>query len=351
MDNTSRRAVAVWLFVCCLMVFATLIVGGVTRLTHSGLSIVQWQPIVGTVPPITQADWQDAFTGYQKTPEFQKINRRMDIGEFKHIYWWEYAHRLLGRSIGVVFLLPFLYFLARRRIDRELAVKLAGIFLLGGLQGAMGWYMVKSGLVDDPRVSQYRLAAHLGLAFVIFAAMFWVALGILNERARTVSRLSNRGLGALRRFAGWLALIVFLMVLAGGFVAGLHGGLAYNTFPSMNGYFVPPDMFALKPWSSNFFNNPSAAQFDHRLIAWLLALLIPAFWLQSLRTALTPRARLASNLLLLAFALQVGLGVATLLLVVPVPLAALHQAGALVLFATVLWLNHELRVDDLRLGC
>jgi cytochrome c oxidase assembly protein subunit 15 len=341
MDNTGRRAIAAWLFICCLMVFATLVVGGVTRLTHSGLSIVRWQPIVGTVPPLTQADWQRTFAQYQKTPEYQQVNRHMDIGEFKHIFWWEYAHRLLGRSIGLVFLLPFLYFLARRRVDRALAPRLAGIFVLGGLQGAMGWYMVKSGLVEDPRVSQYRLTAHLGLAFVIFTAMFWVALGLINEREKT-SR--HDGLASLQRFAAWLALIVFVMVLAGGFLAGLHGGLAYNTFPSMNGHFVPPDMFALSPWFANFFNNPSTAQFDHRLIAWLLILLVPAFWLSSLRVTLAPRARLAANLLLLVFALQVGLGISTLLLVVPVPLAALHQDVAMVLFATVLWVNHELRV-------
>ncbi len=341
MDHTGRRAVAVWLFVCCLMVFATLVVGGVTRLTHSGLSIVRWQPIVGAVPPLSRSDWQVAFAQYQKTPEFLQVNRHMDIGEFKHIFWWEYAHRLLGRSIGVVFLLPFLYFLARRRIERQLVPRLAGIFVLGGLQGAMGWYMVSSGLVDDPRVSQYRLAAHLGLAFVIFAAMFWVALGLVNEREETPR--PGRA-AALQRFAAWLALIVFTMVEAGAFLAGLHGGLAYNTFPAMNGHFVPPDMFALSPWFANFFNNPSAAQFDHRLIAWLLILLVPSFWLSSRRTALPPRARLAANLLLLAFALQVGLGIATLLLVVPVPLAACHQAGAMVLFATVLWVNHELRV-------
>ncbi|HUY03279.1 MAG TPA: COX15/CtaA family protein [Rhodocyclaceae bacterium] len=341
MDNTSRRAIAAWLFICCLMVFATLVVGGVTRLTHSGLSIVRWQPIVGTVPPLTQADWQQTFAQYQKTPEYQQVNRRMDLGEFKHIFWWEYAHRLLGRSIGLVFLLPFLYFLARRRVDRALAPRLAGIFVLGGLQGAMGWYMVKSGLVADPRVSQYRLTAHLGLAFVIFTAMFWVALGLMNEREKTSRR---DGLASLQRFAAWLALTVFVMVLAGGFLAGLHGGLAYNTFPSMNGHFVPPDMFALSPWFANFFNNPSTAQFDHRLIAWLLILLVPAFWLRSLRVTLAPRARLAANLLLLVFALQVGLGISTLLLVVPVPLAALHQDVAMVLFATVLWVNHELRV-------
>lgn len=344
MEIFGRRAIAVWLFVCCFMVLATLVVGGVTRLTHSGLSIVEWQPIVGTIPPVSQSDWQEVFRKYQQTPEYQQVNHKMGLEEFKPIFWWEYVHRALGRSIGMVFLLPFLYFLGRRRIDPKLAPKLAGIFVLGALQGAMGWYMVKSGLVDDPRVSQYRLTAHLGLAFIIFAAMFWVALGVLAERESAQSQRGSERLRALRRFAAWLALIVFVMVLSGGFVAGLHAGLAYNSFPLMYGHFVPPDMFALTPRLANFFDNPATAQFDHRLIAWLLVILVPYFWLKSRRTALSRGARLASDLLLLLFALQITLGIATLLLAVPVPLAAAHQAGAMVLFASLLWLNHQLRL-------
>lgn len=344
MDRTGRLPIAVWLFLCCFMVFSTLVVGGVTRLTHSGLSIVEWQPLVGAIPPVTQSEWQEVFAKYQQTPEYQKVNHKMSLEEFKPIFWWEYVHRVLGRGIGMVFLLPFLYFLARRRIDSSLAPKLAGIFVLGALQGAMGWYMVKSGLVDDPRVSQYRLTAHLGLAFVIFAAMFWVALGVLGERESSQSQRGHERLRALRRFAAWLALLVFFMVLSGGFVAGLHAGLAYNSFPLMYGSFVPPDMFALTPWFSNFFDNPSAAQFDHRLIAWLLIFLVPYFWLQSRRTAVSRGARMAGHLLLLVFAVQIALGISTLLLVVPVSLAAAHQAGAMVLFAALLWLNHQLRL-------
>jgi len=345
MDSSARRQIAIWLFACCAMVFATLVVGGVTRLTHSGLSIVEWQPIVGTIPPLNTEEWQATFDKYKQTPEYIKVNHRMELDEFKSIFWWEYWHRVLGRSIGAVFLVPFLYFLLRRKLERPLIPRLLGIFLLGGMQGAMGWYMVKSGLVDDPRVSQYRLTAHLGLAFVIFTAMFWVALGLLAKRVREAA---DESLRRLRRFAGGLALLIFVMVLSGGFVAGLHAGLAYNTFPLMHGYFVPPDMFLLEPWFANFFNNPGTAQFDHRLIAWLLFFLLPVFWFQARRLTLQPRARLASHALLLAFALQVTLGISTLLLVVPVHLAASHQAGALLLFASVLWLNHELRVGTTR---
>lgn len=343
MHGTSQRQVAVWLFACCAMVFATLVVGGVTRLTHSGLSIVEWQPLVGVIPPLDQAQWQEVFLKYQQTPEYQRVNHGMSLAEFKSIFWWEYVHRMVGRGIGLVFLLPFLYFAASRRIDRTLMLKLIGIFVLGGLQGAMGWYMVKSGLVDDPRVSQYRLTAHLGLAFLIFAAMWWVALGLLARRGQAAAAIDN-GLQVLQRFAAMLAVLVFVMVLSGGFVAGIRAGLAYNTFPLMNGYVVPPDILLLEPWYLNFFSNMATVQFDHRLIAWLLAFAVPWFWFKSRAAALAPRARLACNLLLLALALQITLGIATLLHVVPVALAAAHQAGAMILFGIVLWVNHELRV-------
>jgi len=193
-DARSAAQVATWLLACCALLFCMVVVGGVTRLTRSGLSIVEWQPIVGAIPPLNQAQWQETFDKYRKTPEYEKVNRGMSLEEFKGIFWWEYFHRLLGRLIGLAFLLPYLYFLARRRIHGTLAWKLAGIFVLGGLQGGMGWYMVQSGLVDDPRVSHYRLTAHLGLAFVIFAAMFWVALDLLAP-GRGATRRPRSGAG------------------------------------------------------------------------------------------------------------------------------------------------------------
>src|SRR6187455_3439046 len=177
-DAGSHRAIAAWLLACCALVFAMVVVGGVTRLTHSGLSIVEWQPIVGTLPPLDESQWQRAFDQYRQTPEYKLVNAGMALDEFKRIFWWEYAHRLLGRLIGVAFLIPFLYFLARRRIPDGYGWKMAGTFALGGAQGALGWFMVKSGLVDDPRVSPFRLTAHLVLAFVIFAAMLWVAMSL-----------------------------------------------------------------------------------------------------------------------------------------------------------------------------
>jgi cytochrome c oxidase assembly protein subunit 15 len=264
----------------------------------------------------------------------------MGLDEFKGIFWWEYFHRLLGRIIGLAFFIPFLYFMVKKAIDRPLGLKLTGIFLLGGLQGAMGWYMVKSGLVDNPHVSQYRLTAHLGLAFLIYAAMFWVALELLSPAG--VSHGSIR-LWALRRFSVTITSLIFIMILSGGFVAGIRAGLAYNTFPLMNGHFIPPEIFMLEPWYRNFFDNMATVQFDHRMIAWALAILIPVFWYKSRSLPLSGSARLACSLLLIMLVIQISLGISTLLLVVPLPLAAAHQAGALLLFTAALWVNHQLR--------
>jgi cytochrome c oxidase assembly protein subunit 15 len=313
------------------------VVGGITRLTHSGLSIVEWQPIVGTVPPLDDRAWQETFHKYQQTPEFRLVNPGMDLAGFKRIFWSEYAHRLLGRLIGAAFLLPLAWFALRKRIPRSLAWKLAGIFALGGLQGALGWYMVQSGLVDDPRVSQYRLAAHLGLALAIYAAVLWIALDLLFARGtETAPR-------ALRRFALALVALVFAMAISGAFVAGIRAGLAYNTFPLMNGRWIPPGMFVIDPWYLNFFNTIATVQFDHRAIAWLLAILVPWFWVRVRRAPAPPRARLAADLLLAALALQIALGIATLLNTVPLPLAAAHQAGALLVFTATLFALHSLR--------
>jgi heme a synthase len=340
-----HKSVAIWLLACCALVFAMVVVGGVTRLTESGLSIVEWQPLIGTVPPLSQNDWEALFEKYHQTPQYKKVNLGMSLDEFKGIFWWEYFHRLLGRVIGLAFFVPFLYFAIKKAIDRPLGLKLAGIFVLGGLQGAMGWYMVKSGLVDNPQVSQYRLTAHLGLAFIIYAAMLWVALGLLQPAGASGAALANSKLRGLRHFSITLTILIFIMILSGGFVAGIRAGLAYNTFPLMNGYLVPPEIFMLEPWYRNFFDNMATVQFDHRLIAWLLAILISIFWLKSRSVPLSGSARLACTLLLVMLAVQISLGISTLLLVVPLPLAAAHQAGALLLFTAALWVNHQLRAQ------
>jgi cytochrome c oxidase assembly protein subunit 15 len=319
--NRDRR-VAAWLFLCAALTFAMVVVGGITRLTESGLSIVEWQPLAGALPPLSPADWEALFAKYRASPQFQKVFPDMTLEGFKGIFWWEYLHRLLGRVIGLVFLLPFLYFLLKKRLSRDLAWKLAGVFVLGALQGAMGWYMVASGLVEDPRVSHFRLTAHLGLALVIFACEFWIALSLVKPNE---GRRNPVALAALA--------MVFLMALSGAFVAGLRAGHAYNSFPLMNGRLFPEELWLLEPWWRNFLWNVATVQFVHRAIFWLLLVLVPIAWVQLRGTP----ARRAAHLLLAMFAIQASLGIATLLLAVPIPLAAAHQAGAVLLLACALW--------------
>jgi cytochrome c oxidase assembly protein subunit 15 len=335
MSGADRRAgkdggaVAAWLFICAAFTFAIIVVGGITRLTHSGLSIVEWQPLIGAVPPLSQADWETLFAKYRETPQFQQVFPGMDLEGFKSIFWWEYIHRLLGRVTGFVFLLPFVFFYLKKKLSNPMAWKVAGVFVLGGLQGALGWYMVQSGLVDDPRVSHFRLTAHLGLALLIFSAELWLALDLLNH-----SNSKKRGPLPLVVLG-----LVFLMALSGGFVAGLRAGHAYNTFPLMNGHLIPPEAFMLEPWWRNFFWNVATVQLVHRTIFWLLLILIPLLWWQARRT----QAKIAAHHLLGMFVLQASLGISTLLLAVPIPLAAAHQAGAVLLLACALWTAHKLR--------
>jgi len=334
----GARAVAAWLLACCALVALMVLVGGVTRLTHSGLSIVEWQPLVGAIPPLNEAEWQAEFAKYKLTPEYQQVNLGMSLAEFKGIFWWEYVHRLLGRLIGLAFFVPLAWFWLRGRLDRALAWKLVGVFVLGGLQGAMGWYMVKSGLVDDPRVSQFRLTAHLGLAFLIFGAMLWIALDLLFPRRTAAAEAPSR-------LAAVVAGLVFLQVLLGGLVAGIRAGKAYNTFPLMNGHLVPPETFMLEPWWKNFFYNMATVQLDHRLAAWLLFALVAWLWARVAWIDATPRARTAANLLATAFVAQFALGVWTLLAAVPVALGAAHQFVAVLVFGAALACTHALRKD------
>jgi cytochrome c oxidase assembly protein subunit 15 len=316
-----------------------IILGGVTRLTGSGLSMVQWEPILGILPPLNPLDWQQAFALYQQFPEYKLQNSTMSLGEFKFIFWFEYAHRLLGRSIAVIFLLPFLFFLLQRKIGVTLAPKLVAMFVLGGLQGLMGWYMVKSGLVNLPHVSQYRLTAHLALAIIIYAYMFWAALDLLNPRVGEISMRANR---LCRRLSLTIAVIVFITCLSGGFVAGTRAGFAFNTFPLMNGNLIPPGLFDLTPLWRNFFENIVTIQFDHRVLATLLFLLIPVFWWIARNSFPESHIRFGLNLLLAALALQLTLGISTLLLAVPVALAAAHQAGAIILLTASIFVVHQL---------
>ena len=338
LDIEVQKPVVAWLTLVGLMVFCMIIVGGATRLTHSGLSIVEWEPLVGTIPPLDQDDWDEVFDEYKTSPEYQQVNFGMSLDEFKVIFWWEYFHRLLGRLIALVFFIPLLYFAIRRKINGSLAKRLLGIFVLGGLQGGMGWYMVASGLVDDPRVSQYRLTAHLGIAFLIFGAIVWTALSVMYPSKTNMSQPVRR----MFRFAVAINVIIFLMVVSGGFVAGIRAGLAYNTWPLMGNSFIPPDIFILTPGWRNFFENMATVQFDHRIIAYVLALLVPIFWFKVRRRDVSPRTVIATNTLLVLVFIQIVVGISTLLHHVPVTLGVAHQGIGSLVFVTSLWVTHSL---------
>ena len=270
----ADRAIAFWLIGCAAMIFLMVMIGGITRLTESGLSITEWQPIAGVLPPVSAAQWRGAFAAYQAIPQFHAIYADMTLAQFKGIYFWEYSHRLWGRLIGFVFLLPFLYFLIRGRIDRKLWPKLALIFVLGALQGALGWYMVESGLEHRIEVSQYRLAAHLFAAIVIYGAILWVAFDLLWPRAgrdRHPARFVTWGLNLV-------LLLVAATLIAGAFVAGLRGGSIYNSFPLMGDRFMPGEYATLAPLWRNWFENPASAQFDHRVLAETTWFVIVLLW-------------------------------------------------------------------------
>lgn len=322
----NDRRIATWLLIVAGLVFAMIVVGGATRLTESGLSIVEWKPVTGTLPPMSEADWQAEFEAYKQFPEYTIRNRGMSLGEFKTIFWWEYGHRLLGRLIGLAFALPLLFFLAKDMVRRELKLPLFGLLALGGAQGLLGWYMVQSGLVHEPTVSHYRLAAHLGLALFILSALVWTAMRILHAPPEaTHPRTPVYVLG----FTG----LVFLQSLMGALVAGMDAGLIYNEWPWMGEGLVPPDLLAMEPLIANLTENAAMVQFNHRMMAYLIAGL--AVWLvwYLLRREGSMLLGRGGMLLLVLVGLQVMLGIWTLLAGVPVFLGTLHQGGAALVLA------------------
>jgi cytochrome c oxidase assembly protein subunit 15 len=334
----NARPVVIWLVGVCLMIVLMVAVGGITRLTGSGLSMVDWKPIMGAFPPRSEAAWQDTFSRYQASPQYQQVNEGMSLDAFKRIFFWEYVHRLLGRLIGVVFLVPYLYFLARRQVRGPLAAKLGLAFVLGGAQGLLGWYMVKSGLVDKPHVSHFRLAAHLSLALALLAYLWWLILDLLPRRS-----IPGRSVGrALRVMAVGFALLLCLQIIYGAFVAGLKAGYFFNTFPTMQGFWFPPGMYDADPASNDFFNNPIMVQFVHRCLGWILGCLAVGTWLVGRRSLLESRATAGLNTLLFLTLTQFTLGALTLVFMVPVALATLHQVVAALLLLAAIALLHDL---------
>jgi len=313
------------------------VIGGITRLTESGLSIVSWAPIGGAIPPLDHADWERLFAEYQLSPQYRQINQGMSLEAFRTIFWWEYVHRLWGRLIGVAFLAPLLWFGATGRLARRLRLPLVVIFGLGGLQGALGWWMVASGLRDVPWVSPYRLTAHLALALLIYAATLWIALGLLRQGAPAASS------PATRRAAFAIVALVFATILAGGFVAGTDAGLIYNSFPWMGDGLIPSDYRnPALGLLQNAFENQPAVQLHHRVLAVTTVIAVAWFWGAARPRIVSIGARRALDLLLAMALLQASLGISTLLLRVPIPLAALHQAGAVALLTAALFAAHAL---------
>ena len=326
---TSSQAAApqvrLWLYSIAFLVFCMVIVGGATRLTESGLSITEWRPLLGVIPPLNEADWRAAFEKYKLIPQYQIQNAGMSLGDFKFIYWWEWAHRFLGRFIGVTFVVPLIYFALTRKIEARLWPRLLALLVLGGAQGALGWYMVSSGLIDRVDVSQYRLAAHLTLASLILVTTLWVAKG--------VGRLRHYPSSPDDWFAVFLVALLLLQVAAGGFVAGLDAGQGYSTWPKMDGQWIPSGLLQMTPGWQNLFENTLTVQFNHRILAYfiLLATLVHAW-----RSFTLPA-------MILAYAVftQACLGVLTLLLHVPLAIALVHQAGAMIVLTVAIWNLHS----------
>ncbi|NLS03146.1 heme A synthase [Rhizobium sp. P32RR-XVIII] len=325
-QDRNRRGLRLWLGFVLLALFCLVLVGGATRLTNSGLSITEWQPIHGVIPPLNAVEWQEEFELYQRIPQFQQLNSDMTVDEFKSIFWWEWAHRLLARSIGVVFALPLIFFWFTGRIEKRLRWPLVGVLALGGLQGFIGWWMVSSGLTKLTSVSQYRLATHLVMACLIFASCMWIMRGLSphsNDPAPTKSS---------HTWAGVIAIFSLFQIYLGALVAGLDAGFSYNTWPLMDGAIIPSDLFIQQPAWINLFENPKTVQFIHRLGAYTLLAITFVNMVIALRFApQTTHARRAVLLFGLVM-LQAAIGIATLVMQVPLDLALLHQAGALVVF-------------------
>lgn len=326
------RQIAYWLFFCAAVIFGMILLGGVTRLTNSGLSMVDWKPLMGVIPPMSEADWQHMFFKYQQFPEYQKVNMGMTLDEFKPIFMYEYLHRVLGRLIGVIFIAPFLFFYLTKRIRSGLTPKLVLMLLGGGFQGLLGWYMVKSGLVDKPDVSQYRLTAHLGAAVLIYSFIIWTAFSLVIAKSEQPVELS--------RFSFSLSGLIFLMILSGGLVAGTKAGYAYSTWPLMGDSFIPAGLYSMAPAWLAAFEDITTIQFNHRIFAYLIVALVIVFSFKALNANIQGHAKLGIFCLIGLLILQVSLGISTLIFHVPVPVAAAHQVGAVALLSASLFVSY-----------
>lgn len=324
--QSGSKPIIVWLGAVATLLFAMVVLGGVTRLTESGLSMVDWHPVTGWLPPLSDEAWLAEFNKYKASPEYVKENSWMTVDDFKGIFWFEFLHRLLGRLIGVAFALPFFWFLATKQVSKALSPKLWLLLVLGGGQGVLGWYMVKSGLVDRPDVSHFRLAAHLGLAFIIYGYILWLMFGLMRPQE-----------GRLEPLAVAIAILIYLQIMSGAFVAGLDAGFIYNTWPLIDGHFFITGPYDYPSFWQNLLEDRKVVQFNHRIGAYIVAAVTALLWWRRRGDGLP------AHLLAGATALQIVLGIVTLIAVVPVSLGALHQAGALILFSASLYAAFRLR--------
>jgi cytochrome c oxidase assembly protein subunit 15 len=337
--NPARR-LGIWLAIWAGMLFLLILIGGATRLTESGLSITEWNVVSGVVPPLSADAWNLEFDRYRRIPQYQAIHAGMTVQQFKRIFLWEYVHRLWARLVTIAFALPLLWFLAKGMVPRRVRGRLWLLLVLLGAQGALGWFMVSSGLSGRTEVSQYRLAAHFAAALLIYSATVWTAADFLAR-----PRVATGNWSRARHLSWCVTALAIFTAVAGAFVAGLRAGHAYNTFPLMAGRVVPPGYGALSPWPRNLFENVAAVQFNHRCLALITFVAIMEFWWWSRTRVLEPTARRAITRLAAAAVLQVALGIATLLLVVPVALGVAHQAGAIVLITAGLLTMHSLEAS------
>ncbi|KAM7250443.1 hypothetical protein ACFE04_022326 [Oxalis oulophora] len=350
----AQKLVGIWLFGSAAWVFSMVVLGGITRLTRSGLSMTDWK-FTGGLPPLTDEEWLQEFEKYKQSPEYKRVNKGMSVEDFKFIYWMEYAHRMWGRGLGLIFALPFSYFLRKGYITLRLGMKLSTLFALGAGQGLIGWWMVKSGLEEppseyaQPRVSPYRLAAHLTSAFAIYTGLFWTALSVVMPEPPTESVAWVRGAAKVKRLALPVSILAGITAVSGAFVAGNDAGRAYNTFPKMGDTWIPDNIFELEPLIRNFFENTATVQLDHRVLATTTLLAISALWWSTRKVDIHPAIRSLIGSTVGMAALQVTLGISTLLSYVPVSLGTAHQAGALTLMTLLILLNHTVRKPSMAL--
>ena len=334
LQDHYNKQIILWLSACALTIYGMILLGGVTRLTGSGLSMVEWRPIMGIIPPLNTNDWEILFVKYQQFPEYKLINNGMSLNEFKKIFMYEYLHRMLGRFIGIIFLLPFLFLGITRRIPKGLSPKLFAILVLGAAQGILGWYMVQSGLTDDPRVSQYRLTAHLSNAIIIYSCIIWVTLDLGNRPERQSTHLLLPSCLIL--------VLIFFMIVSGGLMAGTRAGYAYPTFPLMGDSFIPAEVYSMQPKWLSIFEDIATIQFNHRILAYLTTLSIILFVIEALRSDMSDALKTSVKCIFVLITLQVTLGISTLLLHVPIPLAAAHQSVAVALLTASIFITHTL---------